>query len=282
MSELKKYRAVRYVLPLREGGSLPAVVEMEGGELYVVKFRGAGQGARALIAELIVGRIGHALGLPIPDLSLVYLDEPLARTEPDPEIQDILLGSVGMNVGLGYLEGSFMFDPLAVEDLDPRLVISTVWLDALTTNVDRTHRNPNILYREDGLWLIDHGAALYFHHNWSGLTPETIASPFAPIRDHILLRRVEDEKLLREVDQANVDVLTPEVLEAIMAQVPEELLLDAPAGNPPAFSSAEEGRAAYLDYFVRRLSGPRAFADQIWTAAEAVRNEPLEMRGYRR
>lgn len=282
MPSLNTYTASRYLVPLREGGSLPAVMEMEGGEMFVVKFRGAGQGAKSLIAELIVGQIGQAIGLPVPDLALIHLDEPLARTEPDPEIQDILVGSVGVNVGLRYLEKAFMFDPLAIQDLDPRLVASTVWLDALTTNVDRTHRNPNILYREDGLWLIDHGAALYFHHNWAGVTPETMASRFQPIRDHILLRSLTDAGLFREVDAANTALLTSDVLESIVQTVPAELLLDAPAGSTAAFSTAEEGRAAYLEYFVRRLAGEHAFVDEALSAATTVQSQPLTMQGYRR
>ena len=282
MPVLSSYTAARYLVPLREGGSLPAVVEMEGGELFVVKFRGAGQGAKALIAELITGQIARALDLPVPDVALVSLDKSLAKTERDPEIQDILLGSVGVNVGLRYLEGAFMFDPLAVPDTDQRLIAGIVWLDALTTNVDRTHRNPNMLYREDGLWLIDHGAALYFHHNWAGLTPEIIASPFKPIREHIFLRNLTNSDLFREIDTAYTALLTEDVLAAIVQQVPDVLLLDAPEGSVPSFTTAEEAREAYLNYFVQRLSGPRPFVEEALSAAAAVQSEPLSMQGYRR
>lgn len=275
------YRAERYMVPLREGGSLPAVMEVEGGKLFVVKFRGAGQGAGALVAELIVGTFARKLGLPVPELGLIELHPGIARTERDPEIQDILNGSVGVNVGLGYLEGAFMFDPLAVPSLDPDVAARIVWLDALTTNVDRTPRNPNLLYRSDGLWLIDHGAALYFHHNWSGLTEQQIRSPFAPIRQHILLGYLTDADLFRRVDEESTAALTEAFIEELLADIPDRLLIDAPEGTIPFFADAVAARAAYLDYFIRRLSGPRAFVDEALKAAESVRSQQPTMQGYR-
>lgn len=273
--------AARYLVPLREGGSLPAVMEAEEGGLYVVKFRGAGQGARSLIAELVVGMIAQRLALPLPELTVIRLDDGMARTERDPEIQDILNGSVGLNVGLGYLEGAFTFDPLAVPALDPVTVARIVWLDGFTTNIDRTPRNPNLLYRNDGLWLIDHGASLYFHHNWPGLTPEQIATPFAPIRNHVLLRYLADPDLFRETDAAAVALLTPQFLREMLEHVPDALLTDAPPGTVLPFADAAEVRQAYLDYFIGRLRSPRSFVEEALSAAEAVRNETLPMQGYR-
>jgi hypothetical protein len=161
---LRTVTATRYVTPLREGGSLPAIVEADDDGLYVLKFRGAGQGPKALIAELVAGELGRALGLPVPDIVFVELDAALAGTEPDPEIQDLLKASVGLNLALDYLPGSVMYDPL-VERIEPSLASSVVWFDAYITNVDRTPRNANMLMWHKKLWLIDHGAALYFHHS---------------------------------------------------------------------------------------------------------------------
>lgn len=183
---LPRVAATRYVTPLREGGSLPAVVEADDQQLYVAKFRGAGQGARALVAEVIVGELGRAVGLPVPGLALVHLDEALARAEPDPEIQDLLRASVGLNVGLAYLPGAVGFDPAARPAPAAKLASRIVMFDAFVTNVDRTARNPNLLWSRGELWLIDHGAALYWHHDWDGGL-EGSARPFPLIRDHVLL-----------------------------------------------------------------------------------------------
>ena len=260
--------AQRYVTPLREGGSLPAIVDTDGG-MVVTKFRGAGQGARALIAELIVGGLAQQLGLPMPPLVVVEAPEGFGRTEPDPEIQDILKGSVGTNVGLGYIEGAFPYDPVAVADaIAPELAADIVWLDALVTNIDRTARNTNLLITagEDGpaLWLIDHGAALYFHHNWDGVTQEKARAPFAPIRDHVLLPVASsildaDARLARQLDAGAVG--------AILDAVPDELLMHAPEGRTPPFESAERTRQHYADWFAARLRTPRAWVE----AAEAAR-----------
>src|SRR5829696_5398312 len=164
MAGLRSVAATRYVTPLREGGSLPGLVEAEDDGLYVLKFRGAGQGIKALVAEVIAGELARALGLRVPELVLVELDPLLGRAEPDPEIQDLLLASGGLNLGVDFLPGALSFDPAAEPDVDPELAASVVWLDALVTNPDRTAKNVNVLLWHGRLWLIDHGAALYFHH----------------------------------------------------------------------------------------------------------------------
>ncbi|MDT7856855.1 hypothetical protein RQM47_09400 [Rubrivirga sp. S365] len=263
---LAVHPALRYVTPLREGGSLPAVVETAAGP-YVVKFRGAGQGARALVAEVVVGRLAQTLGLPLPDLALVDLAEAFGRSEPDPEIQDILRASTGLNVGLGFIEGAFPFDPLAAGDLvAPETAADVVWLDALTTNIDRTARNPNLLVAPGAggpeLWLIDHGAALYFHHDWASVDEARARTPFPAIRDHVLLPFAGD---IEAADARLAPLLTDGALGAVLDDVPDELLLHAPPGHPAPFASAGAGRRAYLDYFRARLAAPRAWV------AEAVR-----------
>ncbi len=277
---LPAHPAQRYVTPLREGGSLPAIVETPAG-LYAVKFRGAGQGARALIAEILVGRLAQRLGLPLPDLALIELAETFGRAEPDPEIQDILRASHGLNVGLGFVEGAFPFDPLAAGDLiDPDLAADVVWLDALTTNIDRTVRNPNLLVApsDDGprLWLIDHGAALYFHHNWDGMDEARAQAPFPPIRDHVLLPFAGD---LEAADARLRPLLDVDALASIVDAVPDALLMDAPEGRTPPFESAEANRAAYLDYFRTRLREPRAWVAEAVRAQQAgTASEPLAYR----
>jgi hypothetical protein len=264
---LPTHRALRYVAPLREGGSLPAVVETDGG-LFVVKFRGAGQGARALVAEILVGGIAQALELPLPEVALVTLDDGFGRAEPDPEIQDILKGSGGANVGLGYLEHAFPYDPVASADLvAPDLASAIVWLDALTTNIDRSARNPNLLVTASDagpqLWLIDHGAALYFHHDWPSVDAARARAPFPAIRDHVLLPLASEIERL----DAGLDArLTPDVLRAVVGAVPEALLMDAPPGREAPFATPEANRDAYLAYLTERLAGGRAW---VTTAVEA-------------
>ncbi len=198
--------ATRYVTPLREGGSLPAIVEADDLGLYVLKFRGAGQGVLALVAEIIAGEIGRALGLNVPELVLVQLDETLGRNEPDQEIRDLLRASVGLNMALDYLPGSLMFDSAAKMVIPPMLASRAVWFDAFITNIDRTARNPNLLWWHKELYFIDHGASLYFHHNWQD-TEKMAANPFPAIRDHVLLPwangiaeiDAESRKLLPEI-----------------------------------------------------------------------------------
>jgi HipA-like protein len=250
---LRTVTATRYVTPLREGGSLPAIVEADDDGLYVLKFRGAGQGPKALVAELVAGEIARALGLPVPEIVFVELDPDLARTEPDPEIQDLIRASAGLNLALDYLPGAAGFDPVA-EDPDPELASRVVWLDAYTTNVDRTPRNANLLVWHRRLWLIDHGAALYFHHSWDGYL-ERSRNPFARIKDHVLLPFAS---ALAEVDGAMAARLAPEVLAGIVALVPDLWL----AGGDSPFSNPEEHRQAYVEYLTRRLAAPRAFVEE--------------------
>src|SRR5688572_9855351 len=183
--ELRTVDIIRYVTPLREGGSLPAIVEADDGFLYVLKFRGAGQGIKALIAELIGGEIARAAGLKVPEIVFASLDTAFGRTEPDEEIQDLLKASTGLNLALHYLSGAITFDP-QVTKVDPELASVIVWLDCLLTNVDRTPRNTNMLTWNKELWLIDHGASLYFHHSWDNWE-EQAKRPFVQVKDHVLL-----------------------------------------------------------------------------------------------
>ncbi|HLS48205.1 MAG TPA: HipA family kinase [Gemmatimonadales bacterium] len=259
---LPRLSAHRYVQPLREGGSLPAVVETGDG-LFVVKFRGAGQGPKALVAELIVGLMARTLDLPVPELALVDVPPPFGRSEPDPEIQDLLRQSHGINVGIRYLDGAFNFDGNAAGDLlDEEFATRLVWLDALVTNPDRTHRNPNLLIWQRRPWLIDHGAALYAHHDWAGVDDERTRTPFPFIRDHVLLTRSGD---IAGRDPALAALLDEPVLRDILDAVPDELLGGA--------ESSAEARARYLEYLVTRLRPPRPFAAEITSARERRRNE---------
>jgi hypothetical protein len=276
---LPTYTAVRYITPLREGGSLPAIVETDEGGMFATKFRGAGQGAKALIAELIVGGIATALGFDIPDVVLIDLDEAFGRSERDPEIQELLRASHGTNVGLRYLPGSLNYDPVALPDIDPVTAADIVWLDALTTNIDRTPRNPNMMIWEGKLWLIDHGAALYFHHNWTGLDDARIMAPFPQIKDHVLLPAAGD---ILESDARLSPRVSDDLLKSIVDAIPDQLLMDCPPGTEPAFPTAEENRAAYRDYFARRLAEPRQFATEAARAAELRRSQPQQRQSYRR
>ena len=258
---LRTVEATRYVTPLREGGSLPAIVEADDLGTYVLKFRGAGQGRKALIAEILAGEIARSLDLLVPEIVLVNLDPELARAEPDPEIQDLIRASAGLNLALDYLPGSLGFDPLAWKppaDLASRIV----WFDALVTNVDRTPRNTNLLTWHGRLWLIDHGASLYFHHAWKGWEAAS-KRPFAPIRDHVLLPFADS---IAKADADLAPCLTDEVLRAIVDLVPEEWL----AGEP-AFADASAVRAAYLKFLSNRLEEPRAWVESL----EEVRGQAV-------
>jgi hypothetical protein len=253
--KLRTVTAIRYVTPLREGGSLPAIVEGDDQGLYVLKFRGAGQGPRALIAELVAGEVARATNLNVPEIVLVELDPELARTEPDPEIQQLIRASAGLNLALDYLPGSVTFDPL-VERPDAALASRVVWFDAYVSNVDRTARNTNMLVWHRKLRLIDHGAALYFHHDWSDHLARSV-QPFAQIKNHVLLPFASR---IAEVDESMRAALTEQIIADVVAQIPDAWLDD---GAP--FADAREHRAAYVDYLVRRLQAPRAFV------AEAIR-----------
>lgn len=250
--------ATRYVTPLREGGSMPAVVEADDEGMYVLKFRGAGQGAKALVAELVAGGIARALGLPIPEIVLMELDPGLARTEPDPEIQHLIRASAGLNLALDYLPGAVNFDPVA-ERPDAGLASRIVWFDAYVSNVDRTPRNTNLLMWHRRLYLIDHGAALYFHHGWDGGSGNA-GSPFTRIKDHVLLPWAD---ALPEADRALSTKLDRGVLQGIVAQVPEEWLLAA-----DAFADPVAMRAAYVDYLALRLEQRQAFVQEAIDARQ--------------
>jgi len=250
--KLRTVTATRYITPLREGGSLPAVVEADDDGMYVLKFRGAGQGPKALIAELVAGELARAAGLPVPEIVFARLDAELARTEPDAEIQDLIRASAGLNLALDYLPGAVTFDPLA-EQPDAELASAIVWHDAFVTNLDRTPRNANLLLWHRRLWLIDHGAALYFQHNWDGYLERSL-SPFPLIKDHVLLGFASR---LHEIDMRMHERLTPEVVEAIVALIPDEWLEDS-----PAFAGKAEHRKAYVEYFSRRLAAPRHFVEE--------------------
>jgi hypothetical protein len=260
---MRTIAATNYVTPLREGGSLPAIVEADDDGTYVLKFRGAGQGARALVAELIAGEVGRHLGLPIPEIVLVELDPRMAKTEPDPEIQDLLRRSEGLNLALDYLPGSIAFDPLIDKPLqgNARLASSIVWFDALVTNIDRTPRNTNLLVWHRKLWLIDHGASLYFHHNWDDGSLARAGTPFAAIREHVLLPWASE---IREADAELAPMITAEAIDAIVAEVPESWL-----GDVSLFANIEEHRAAYRDWLLRRVAQPREWVE------EAVRARTL-------
>ena len=245
---------MRYVTPLREGGSLPAIVEADDDGMYVLKFRGAGHGARALIAELISGEMARALGLPVPEIALAILDRELSRTEPDPEIHALLHDSTGLNLAIDYLPGAVNFDPL-VHQLSAELTSRIVWFDAFVSNVDRTARNTNMLMWHRAPWLIDHGSTLYFHHSpgWEADIARARAA-FAGIRDHVLLPRAT---MIAEVDAAMAGALHPEIVDAILGAVPDDWLAAHASVAPP-----DEVREAYRRYFIGRLAAPRGFAEE--------------------
>ena len=248
---MRTVNASRYVTPLREGGSLPAIIEADDDGMYVLKFRGAGQGTKALIAELIAGEIARAAGMLIPELVFVALDPEISKTEPDPEIQDLIRASGGLNLGLDYLPGSVMFDPVA-EKLDGDLASRVVWFDAYVTNVDRTARNANMLMWHRKLWLIDHGAALYFHHSWTDMDRRS-KDPFPLVKEHILLPFAN---ALEAADQAMKALITDETIRRIVDLVPDEWMKDS------SFSTAAETRRAYIEYLTRRLGEPRNFVEE--------------------
>jgi hypothetical protein len=250
----------RYVTALREGGSVPAIVEADDEGMYVLKFRGAGQGPKALIAELVAGEIGRAAGLPVPEIVLIELDPDLARTEPDPELQDLIRASGGLNVGLDYLPGAMTFDPV-VQAPAAKLASEIVWFDAFVSNVDRTARNTNLLMWHRKLHLIDHGAALYFHHSWSNYL-ERSRDPFALIKDHVLLPFASE---LPAAHERLIALITPEVIRAIVALIPDALLQ-----GDATFATPDEYRAAYNDYLLRRLAPPHAFVEEAIRAHAAL------------
>jgi hypothetical protein len=236
-SVLRTVTATRYVTPLREGGSLPGLVEADDDGLYVLKFRGAGQGPKALAAEVVVGELARALGLRVPELVAIELDPDLARAEPDPEIQDLIRASAGVNLGVDFLPGALPYAPSQPPDRE--LAAAVVWLDALVENVDRTPRNPNLLLWHERLWLIDHGAALYVHHGTGD--PLALADrPFAAIRDHVLLPAAGS---ILDADERLAPLARPDAAAAMM---------------PDGWADA----AAYAAHLGRRLEAPRRWAEE--------------------
>ncbi len=243
---LRTVHALRYVTPLREGGSLPALVEADDDGLYVVKFRAAGQGLKALVAEVIVGELARTLGLRVPEIVLVELQAELGRTEPDPEINELVTASAGLNCGIDFLPGSLDYNPARPGQLSAREASEIVWFDAFTTNVDRTARNPNLLVWHRQTWLIDHGAALYAHHSDRDLVSRA-REPFPLIADHVLLPLAT---ALAEADVRLAGMLDEASIAAAVELVPDEWLGDDPA----------TARAGYINYLVARLAPPRSFA----------------------
>lgn len=249
---MKTVSATRYVAPLREGGSLPAIIEADDSGMYVLKFRGAGQGPKVLVAELLAGELARAAGLPVPEIVFIDLEADLGRTEPDPEIQDLIKASDGLNLGLDYLPGAVMFDPIA-DKVEPQLASRIVWFDAYVTNIDRTARNTNLLVWHRQLKLIDHGAALYFHHDWGDYRARS-TDPFRPIKDHVLLPFASELEAAHEFMSGRI---TFEDIDRIVSLVPESWLQ-----SDPNFSTGEQYRDAYKEYLSLRLSHSRVFVEE--------------------
>ncbi|WP_417886800.1 HipA family kinase [Zunongwangia sp.] len=258
--ELRTVNVTRYITPLREGGSLPALADADDGFKYVIKFRGAGHGSKALIADLIGGEIARFLGFKVPEIVFANLDEAFGRTEGDEEIQDLLKGSQGLNLGLHFLSGAINYDP-AVTEIDPKTASEIVWLDAYLTNIDRTFRNTNMLSWHKELWLIDHGASLYFHHSWTNWE-KTAKTPFSFIKDHVLLPQA---KYLEEADKKFNKIITSEVLQNIVNLIPEKWLLWEGTNESP-----EEIREIYLDFLSIRLTHSEIFTKQAQDARKAL------------
>ena len=255
---IRTITATEYVTPLREGGSLPAIVEGNDDGTYVLKFRGAGQGTRALIAELVSGELARVLGLPVPEIVFAEVDPRMAKTEPDPEIHELLQRSEGLNLALDYLPGSITFDPLVEQHMAgiARLASSIVWFDALVTNVDRTPRNTNLLVWHRAVWMIDHGASLYFHHSIDGDVLSKSRGAFPQIRDHVLLALATE---LRAIDEESSAKVTPQVIDEVVRMIPDEWL------------DAAEHRGIYQSWLQQRLEAPREWVE------EAIRAQALRV-----
>jgi hypothetical protein len=251
---------VRYITPLREGGSLPAIVEADDGFMYVLKFRGAGQGVKALIAELIGGEIARSVGLRVPEIVFANVDSAFGRTEPDEEIQDLLKASVGLNLGLHYLSGSITFDP-TVNTIDTKLASQIVWLDCLLTNMDRTVRNTNMLTWHKELWLIDHGACLYFHHNWHNWQEQALR-PFVLVKDHVLLPQATE---LDAVDAEFLLLLNNARIRAIVDLIPDEWL-----ANDSSFETTGQHRDVYYQFLNTRLAHSSIFLKEAQHAKSII------------
>ncbi len=249
--------ATQYITPLREGGSLPAVVQADDGGLYVMKFVGSGHGSKALIAELVAGEVGRRLGLRVPEIVFIELDAALGPSEPNAEIHDLLQASIGLNLALRYLPNAFAYNLLLEPPLDPDLASAIVWFDAYVTNVDRTPRNVNLLMWQEDLWLIDHGSCLYFHYDWNDYLDRS-RTPFSHIKDHTLLR------FASALDEADVTLrtrLTPEVIHQVVNLIPDRWL-----DGESRFASNAEHRQAYVDYLLSRLEASHVFVEEAQNA----------------
>ncbi|MFT4202811.1 MAG: aminotransferase class I and II [Chitinophagaceae bacterium] len=257
---IRNVTVTRYITPLREGGSLPAVAEADDGFKYVLKFRGAGQGVKALIAELIGGELAKYIGLKIPELVFAELDEAFGRTEPDEEIQDLLKASRGLNLGLHFLSGALTFDPNLM-DVPPDETSKIVWLDAFLTNVDRTARNTNMLMWQKELWLIDMGASLYFHHSWENWEAQSV-KPFVQIKDHVLLPAAAQ---LVETDNHLKNHITPEILQDIVGRIPDDWLHWSDTDESP-----ETLRKVYCNFLTNRLQHSDIFTNEAIHAREKL------------
>lgn len=251
--DIREVHITRYITPLREGGSLPAIVEADDTFLYVLKFRGAGQGTRALIADFVGGEIAGKLGMKVPEMVFARLDDRFGKTEPDEEIQDLLKFSAGLNLGVHYLSGAITFDPV-LHAIDAGTASKIVWLDAFLTNVDRTAKNTNMLMWHRELWLIDHGASLYFHHHWDSWEKQAL-SPFKPVKDHVLLKYAG---ALQEADARAKEVITEAFLDEVIAAVPSDWLLE------------EEDREVYGNFLKIRLKNSGIFVKEAEDARKAL------------
>lgn len=256
---IRTVNVTRYVTPLREGGSLPAIAEADDGFLYVLKFRGAGQGIKALIAELIGGELARCAELKVPEIVFANLDEAFGRTEPDEEIQDLLKASIGSNLALHYLQGAITYDP-AVHKVDALTASKIVWLDCLLTNVDRSFRNTNMLMWHAELWLIDHGASLYFHHSWKGWE-ERASSPFTQVKDHVLLRQAAE---LEKADALMKNLLTPERIRSVVSLIPDEWLLN------DFEEDANDVKEVYSNFLIARLAASHIFLNEAINARKQL------------
>lgn len=251
---------MRYVIPLREGGSLPAIAEADDNFMYVVKFKGAGQGVKTLIAELLAGEIGRALGLKIPEIVFATLDPAFGRTEPDEEIQDLLKASSGLNVALHYLSGAITYDPV-ISPVDSKMASDIVWFDSFICNVDRTVRNTNMLTWRKELWLIDHGASFYFHHSWDSFEAQA-NRPFTQIKDHVLLKYAEQ---LDSADTRFREILSEERIASIVSLIPDQWLEEIQVAL-----SADEKRNVYRRFLISRLGRSEMFVNEAKNAREAL------------
>lgn len=258
--EIRTVTVTRYITALREGGSLPAIAEADDEFLYVLKFRGAGQGAKALIADLLGGEIARAARLKVPEIVFARLDPAFGKSEPDEEIQDLLRNSEGLNLGLHYLSGAISFDP-AVTAVDARLASMIVWLDCLLTNVDRTAKNTNMLMWQKELWLIDHGAALYFHHSWQNWK-EQATRPFTLVKDHVLLSCASE---LEAADALLQALLTPALIASIVSTIPDEWL-----NENRSVASPGEAREVYTQFLNTRIAASAIFVKEAQHAREAI------------